>query len=144
MRTIAGLAWLIAGAALAADGPADEVKKFDGAWVFESVLRNGKADPIDDYKDVRVVFKGGSFTLFKGDKELAAGTFTLPPGQTPAAIDTTMTSGPDKGKSEKGIYKFDGDKLTLCFGEGDKAPRPKAFESKEGDKTELSVLKRAK
>jgi uncharacterized protein (TIGR03067 family) len=144
MRTIAGLALLIAGVAGAADGPADEVKKFEGAWAFESALLEGKALPAAELEKVRVVFKGDTFKLMEGDKELAAGTFKVDPGQKPAAIDTTMTAGPDKGKEEKGIYKFDGDKLVLCFGHGDKAPRPKEFESKEGGKTELSVLKRAK
>jgi uncharacterized protein (TIGR03067 family) len=148
MRIIAGLALLLAGVAGAADGPADEIKKeqekFKGAWAFASAVIEGKAEPEDNLKGLQVLFDGDKFELREANRVLATYTYTLDLAQKPATIDTTLTSGPDKGKVEKGIYKFEGETLVLCFGHGDKAPRPKTFESKEGGKAELTVLKRAK
>jgi hypothetical protein len=43
-----------------------------------------------------------------------------------------------------GIYKLDGDTLTICAVEGDGNDRPTEFSTKEGDKNRLVVLKREK
>jgi hypothetical protein len=51
-----------------------------------------------------------------------------------------VKTGPPEGKTVKGIYKIEKDKLTVCLAlEGD---RPKAFESKEGSSTLLQVFKK--
>ena len=66
----------------------------------------------------------------KGGKEDPA-TYKLDTSKTPHEIDMTSKH---EGKEEKmyGIYKVDGDKLTLCIAMSDKAAdRPKEFKTKD-------------
>ena len=58
-------------------------------------------------------------------------------------IDAVRNTGPDKGKTEPGIYKIEGDTLTYCVTDIGKE-RPTAFATKEGTKNSLFVLKRVK
>jgi hypothetical protein len=53
------------------------------------------------------------------------------------------SSGPDKGKTVRGIYEVKGDTQRVCVAAAGK-PRPKAFESREGSGHTLITYKRAK
>lgn len=46
--------------------------------------------------------------------------------------------------ASRGIFKIEKDTLTICWQRVGKRPRPKKFETKKGDRTELLVLKRDK
>ena len=54
-----------------------------------------------------------------------------------------MTEGPTKGKTQLGIYEFDGDTVRFCFGSPGK-DRPSEFAAKEGSGNTLSVWRRDK
>ena len=71
------------------------------------------------------------------------GKWKLDPGKSPAHLDFTYEDGPAKGTTLKGVYKFEGDTLTVCFG-GFGKDRPTEFASKAGSGTILIVQKRAK
>jgi uncharacterized protein (TIGR03067 family) len=89
---------------------------------------------------------------FKGDKATSrksqgsAGrpmAYTLDPSKTPKAIDLN-----DDGLVIEGIYKMDGDDLTLCLVTGSRngktAPRPPEFKADNEKKYSVFVLKRVK
>ena len=61
-----------------------------------------------------------------------------------AAIDLVIEDGPEeaKGKTSKGIYKLDGEKLTLCVSVPGK-DRPKEF-AQTDDEAYLFELKKEK
>jgi len=61
------------------------------------------------------------------------------------SIDLTVLDGPEeaKGKLSKGIYKIDGEKLTICVGVPGKQDRPKDF-AQVDDEAYLFELKKEK
>jgi uncharacterized protein (TIGR03067 family) len=132
---------LTAAAAPQGDAAKKEQEKLQGTWVPVSVTVDGKKE---DIRDLTLTFTGNTFRVKAGDKVFGAGTFTTDPGKEPKTIDTRWTEGENKGKTEVGIYKLEGDTLTTCFAEAGTDKRPTSFTSKEGSKLELTVFKRAK
>jgi uncharacterized protein (TIGR03067 family) len=101
-----------------ADDKADlekEVRKFQGAWTFESCEAGGKEPPASELKGLILTFDGNKHTVKKGDEVIQVGTQKLDPSKSPKTIDVTMTEGPNKGAVMLGISEFDGDTLKVCF-----------------------------
>jgi uncharacterized protein (TIGR03067 family) len=126
----------------------DEVKKelsaLQGTWHIDSIQESfGKAPPEDSVKEfvvtvkddiMKVTHKGAAGPVFK---------LKLDPTKSPKTIDFLHTEGPDKGKTEPGIYKIEGETLTYCVTDIGK-DRPMAFATKEGTRNTLFVLKKVK
>jgi uncharacterized protein (TIGR03067 family) len=91
-----------------------------------------------------MVVKGEKMTFLYKDKERGRASLKIDPSTSPAQIDTTGEDGPGKGRTVKGIYKFDGDTLTVCVGGWGSKDRPTEFASKPGSGRLLFVHKRAK
>jgi uncharacterized protein (TIGR03067 family) len=119
-----------------------ELKKFQGAWTFESSESGGQKFPADQLKDLVLTFDGAKHTVKNGSALIQAGTQTIDPSKSPKAIDVTLTEGPTKGVM-LGIYEIDGDTLKVCFSMGGKN-RPTEFKSPAGSETFFNVHKRAK
>ena len=134
------------GAGVWADDKADvekELKKFQGAWTFESVEAGGKKLPADLFKGMTVTFEGDKYSVKVGDMVVEAATQKLDPSKSPKTMDAKVTDGPNKGKVILGIYEISGDTLKECFDpEGKK--RPTEFKTAAGSQTTLVVHKRVK
>jgi uncharacterized protein (TIGR03067 family) len=124
---------------LAVAAPADETKdeavkkemaKFEGTWVLV-YFKFGEEDvKEEDLKFTGAKFKGERMTfLFKG-KEGEKRTFKVDPSKKPAEIDQIREMAPAKGGVNKGIYKFEEDKLTIFLADIGK-DRPTEFETKK-------------
>jgi uncharacterized protein (TIGR03067 family) len=128
-----------------ADDKADvkkELKKFEGAWTFETVEAGGKELPAAEFKGMTVAFEGDKYSVKKGDEVIETATLKLDPSQSPKTFDSTVTEGPNKGTVILGIYEISGDTLKVCFDpEGKK--RPTEFKTASGSQTTLVVHKRA-
>ena len=110
-------------AALAPAAVADTIAAktdLQGAWTARSAERDGA--PAPELVGNRIEFKDDHFRIVKGDALLFGGGFTIVPDATPARIDFTIADGAAKGQSWAGIYKVEGDALTIC----DNAPNPAA------------------
>ena len=107
-----------------------EAKKFQGKWHFEVYKINGTSYLLfpmtQEFKGdqwIRVVTKG---------RELK-GTFKINPSKEPKEVDSTYMN-----QTSRGIYRFEGNTLTMCFPIGNKAERPTEFK----ESLELLKLKR--
>jgi uncharacterized protein (TIGR03067 family) len=67
--------------------------------------------------------------------------FTFDHSTSPPSIDYLNLHGPNKGKRQQGIYRFEGDVLTVCIA-APGAARPDELASVPGDGRTLTVWKR--
>jgi len=127
-----------------ADTPKDaeikkDVEKFQGKWTVASIEENGKPAPADEVAKFEVTVKGDVFTVKIKDENNRELTIKLDPTQKPATIDLVPKDAKDK--TVLGIYKLDGDTLTIA-GTDEKKERPTDFTAGKG--VTVLVLKRAK
>lgn len=120
-----------------------EMKKFHGDWTIESSIMGGVENPRDQLKGLIVTFEDDKHTLKMGDQVLQVGTQKIDPSKSPKTIDVTMIEGPNKGQVMVGIYKFDGETLTVSFDPFGKK-RPTEFKSPAGSENFVNVHKRVK
>ena len=120
------------------DGKADLVKKdyarLSGTWRLASAIEDGKQVPRADLERTKLITDGNKFTI-EGDIKLgtsASGTFKIDPTQTPKAVDSIQSTGPDAGKTILGIYEIiDDNHKRACWAAPGK-PRPSEFTSPPG------------
>ena len=141
MRFLAMITLLATGIAFAGGGAGGDLKKFQGAWQRLSIIDGGKK--VEGAEKGVVVFKGNEYTLKDGDTVKGTGTFKLDESKNPKEFDIVPAAGAAKGKTLKGIYKFEGDQLIYCIA-GLSLDRPKDFASPDGAKVRLYTNKRAK
>lgn len=112
--------------------------KLQGAWKIVKAIKDGEAIPAAELETQELLVKGNQMT-FKAPQGNEVVTFMLDPSAKPQTIDFTAP----KKQSIPGIYKLEGDTLTLCFRPESKH-RPKEFESKKKSDVRLMVLERKK
>jgi uncharacterized protein (TIGR03067 family) len=146
--TVLALTLSAALAAPADDKKADdatkaEMKKMEGTWTIEKVVRPGESPPAEELKQLKLEIKGDTRVVKRGDEVIVKSTFKIDPKASPKAIDLTVTEGPDeiKGKTMYGIYELDGDTFKVCLALEGK-DRPNKMEGGEG--AVLQEFKRVK
>jgi uncharacterized protein (TIGR03067 family) len=148
---------LVAGLLVAANaGPQDaakrELKKLQGTWRYVSLVISGQ--PVKDgLKERTVEIKAKALTEGRFVRP-----FRLDPAKKPRAIDITekhtvvsFEGGVQKTVEKEvvvpGIYRLDGDTLTICYDSGGPSEgpeRPTKFASEPGSHVTLMVLRRQK
>ena len=119
--------------------PKADLAALKGKWKVTATTFDGKAVPLPATERA-LDFDDKQFTAFDGEKKGGTIGFTLDATATPKRIDLDR---PGQDKKAAGLYKLDGDKLTICYGEPG-AERPEKLESKSGGKTFLLELERVK
>jgi uncharacterized protein (TIGR03067 family) len=141
MPAVLALAVTLAAPA-AKEAPKKDPPSLVGEWAAETAVIGGKLDNPPPGTTWTFTADGKS-VLQVGGGQAAAGSdakYTTDAKKDPAQVD--VSEGP-KGKSMKGIYKVEGDTLTLCLVQ-DGDDRPTAFESPAGSKAILITLKKVK
>ena len=83
----------------------------------------------------------GQFKMTKiKEAQTSQSRYKLDASKDPAELDWLMNG--DETKRIRGIYKIDGDTLTVCIEDGFDSKRPTKFESLKGTKTMIWTLKR--
>jgi uncharacterized protein (TIGR03067 family) len=133
----------VAPAVLAAPGlkeDKNDLKKLQGEWQIESWIQLGQKINVTG----TWTFKEDKYTLDQGGDNVEDGTIKLNQKKKPAVMDLEITGGNCAGKNQPGIYKIDGDTLTLCFAWPGVADRPTDFDSTRENRWILITLKRVK
>jgi len=133
--------------AVAAPAPKEAPKKeatIVGEWVGEKAVSGGKEMPVPP-GGVSFGFNAdGTLTIAEGGRGNAkTGSYKIDPKKNPPEIDL-IPPADKKDETILGIYKLDGDTLTLCFQKGGPGGRPTKFESPEGERTVVITMKRVK
>lgn len=134
-RTICILVVLTTPLLLAAgnDDVRKELKALQGKWKTVAVEALGKPFPKEALPAFTVVIGADG----KSTGQMAKGEFrftmTVDPKKSPKTIENLHETGPEKGKKQYGIYKLEGDKLTVCITRaGSKeSDRPKSFSTQD-------------
>ena len=117
--------------------------RINGHWKVESSQRDGQASQarvgdVDTFDKNKVTIQSKELT-----KPIEA-EFKLDPAKKPAEIDVVIKVD-SSGLRWSGIYKLEGDTLTICWAQNEKdETRPTDFTSKQGDGRVLFVYKRVK
>jgi uncharacterized protein (TIGR03067 family) len=113
----------------------NDFERIQGTWALTSGERHGEKFTAEVTTNVKLTFAGNTLRTQKGD-DVTEATFTLHPELKPKGIDLDMD-----GNIGLGIYKLEGEKLTILHGEID-LPRPADFGAvKNGDLTMLVLEK---
>lgn len=116
--------------------------EFEGEWSMVSGIMDGR--PMDQslLKWVKRVTQGNQTTVYAGPQVMLKVEFTSDSSKSPKTIDYLNTAGSNKGRTQCGIYEYEGDLLKIHMS-APGAARPTEFKSKPGDGGTLTVWKRA-
>jgi len=122
--------------------PSGPATVFEGEWQMLSGVMNGTAMDASAVQWVKRVTRGNRTTVVAGPQTMLKVEFTFDPSTSPPGIDYVNFHGSTKGTRQQGIYRFEGDVLTVCVA-APGAVRPGEFASVPGDGRTLTSWKRA-
>jgi uncharacterized protein (TIGR03067 family) len=97
-------------------GPPGDEMAIQGRWQITKIEKAGATKPPPGDTPIHIVFKDKNLIIMRGkpgaEKEDASDTFTLDETKDPKHIDVAEKNG---GKW-LGIYKIEGEDLTICWG----------------------------
>ena len=145
---VAGLAGINDGCGQPDDNAAKEFKdakqeldKLQGEWTLVSTEVGGKKRPDTENAVSKLTISENQWVVtYRDSPSTARATIEIDPSKDPKTIDLTF-----RGEKEpaRGIYKLEGDTLTVCYNATVGGERPKEFKTTQ-ETGVLVVLKRAK
>ena len=124
-----------------------ELKALEGTWRIVALEADGKEAPAGELAGTRLTFKGDEMEQREAGRDRVERLkVTLAPGVSPKHFDLTALTGPEqvKGKTCPGIYKRDGDTLTVCGRTFEALDKGRPAEFKGGEGLSLLTLERVK
>ena len=105
-----------------------DLKKLDGTWKPTSGEMGKSQLPKAFLDKMILILKNGEYDYDEGHGH-DIGVFKEMGKGLPLGLDIVGTKGPNKGRTFRTIYKYDGKSLTICYGMG--TQRPTTFDAKE-------------
>jgi uncharacterized protein (TIGR03067 family) len=125
------------------DAKKDDAEALKGKWVAVSIKQGGFPVPEEAAKMFKFSFDGKEY-LNSAPGQSEEGGYKIDSSKSPRTIDFDIKTGNDKGKKQLGVYKLDGDKLTIVAATAGETERPKSTEPGADDPVLLVVLEREK
>jgi uncharacterized protein (TIGR03067 family) len=138
-----GILLLAAADSTPSDGSRKDLQLMQGDWAAVSLVRDGFPYPDDDAQALFRSMKDQTYTVYRYDKVIGKGSFSIDATKKPKTIDAIPLTAKGKGEPILGIYELDGNRFKTCFASPGKE-RPKAFASAEGSGHVLTVWEREK
>jgi uncharacterized protein (TIGR03067 family) len=144
MRIMTAFFFLSAIGLVAADDAKKEETKLKGKWTAVSLKHAGQSLPDEALKTFSCTFEEKTYNNVMNGEVVEEGDFTIDDSKSPKTIDFDIKKGHDEGKKQIGIFKIDGDKMTIVVAEAGVKDRPTSFKIEEGSNLIEAVLERAK
>lgn len=143
MRTTLLLAasLLVAMANVAADELSPELDRLQGAWTVIGAERNGQPLADKDFAGDVITFDKAEMILDRKGSLRQFYKVKIDASAQPKRIDLVGVTGTDEGKTLRGVYRIEGDRLTLCAG---LIERPTEFRTTPDAMQRLLTLQRRK
>lgn len=119
----------------------DRLRSMEGTWTFRSLQTDGQTIPAAMLTSSLLLLDGDRFRM-ESPEATYEGIFIIDVEREPHWIDIDFVEGPESGNRCEGLFKLDGDQLTICLGLVGTG-RPQRFESAPGGGHALEVLVRA-
>ncbi len=114
-----------------------DAERILGRWTVQSMQRGGKEREMGN-GSATLEFTTDTAVMYEGNRKPSPAGYQIDPKKNPKWI---TISPPGEKESMQGIYKFEGETLTICF-QSSPGGRPEKFETETGNFTSLMVLKR--
>lgn len=122
-------------------GAAADAQALAGRWTAVEAERDGA--PAPELVGHEIDFAGDRFTIALQNRLIYGGTYSIDSSAEPARIDFSHDEGEAAGTTWQGIYRVDGDRLTICDDAFDSAKeRPTAFATAPGSGHVLITFER--
>jgi uncharacterized protein (TIGR03067 family) len=121
---------------------AHDVGNLQGKWTVVRAERDGRAAA--EIAGQALQIEDGKFSIRKNGVTIFGGTLWFDEFASPCAIDFRHTGYTSAGTKWQGIYRIDGDTLTICDNAGDmERSRPTSFDTNANSGRVMVVFKRA-
>jgi uncharacterized protein (TIGR03067 family) len=121
---------------------ASPATEFEGEWQMVSAVMDGVPMDPSAVEWVKRITHGSETSVYAGPQLLMKMEFSCDASKAPKTIDYVNTAGSNKGKSQQGIYVFEGGILTICVAAPGKTSSH-TIQSDRGDGRTFTVWKRA-
>lgn len=135
---------LIGSASVRAQDPAAaqaELKAQQGVWQVLAFVRDGKPTDPETVASITRTVEGDRAVWFREGQSFAGTRLELDPTRKPHAIDVIPEGGRNQGERVLGIYRLEGETLTLCMADPG-GPRPTEFTAEPGSRRTLMTFRR--
>lgn len=119
----------------------EQLRALEGTWEFASLEVDGGAVPPGAIASSRLLIDGDRFRT-ESPEATYEGVFNIDVEAEPHAIDIEFIAGPEAGNTNRGIFRFEGEGLTICLDMNGK-DRPAGFRTSPGSGHALETLRRA-